>query len=81
MSTKGAASGSWSADALARSYERDAELREQRPERPSSSVVPARCATCGHWNAVENWHCSDCGVPFIARPIWGAPSVTRLDRG
>lgn len=32
-----------------------------------TSTVPARCATCGHWNRREATTCADCGLPFVPR--------------
>ena len=46
---------------------REALLREQRPWAPSTSVTPARCDTCGHWNDRTAYVCADCGLPFVAR--------------
>lgn len=59
--------GPWSEKDIQRSFEKDAALREQRPAQPSTSVTPARCRTCGHWNSREAWLCADCGLPFVPR--------------
>ena len=42
---------------------REDALRESRAPVASSSVTPVRCATCGEWNARENWNCRVCGLP------------------
>lgn len=47
--------------------DREAMIRQSRPVLPSTSITPARCDTCGHWNARENVACRDCGLPFVAR--------------
>lgn len=66
---------SWSAAQWEASEARDRERRAAAPVVPSTSVVPCRCATCGHWNAATAWNCADCGLRFEPRPLGGFPPV------
>lgn len=48
---------------------RDAERRDARVPVASSSVTPVRCATCGEWNARENWNCRVCGIGMTRKTV------------
>ena len=76
MSANKGRAGQWTGVALAASYEREEAIRAQRIALPSTSITPARCSTCGHWNTKENWNCTDCGLPFVAREEVGLARVS-----
>lgn len=64
----------WNREQIERSFERDAELRAQRPVVPSTSRVPSRCATCRQWAARDALGlCLVCGAPFVAQPLVMSP--------
>ena len=46
---------------------REDAIREARAPVSSSSVTPVRCATCGEWNARDNWNCRVCGLAMTTR--------------
>ena len=66
----------WGYEAEQRMMDREDELRAARPNMPSSSVTPRRCATCHEWSRPDDrGECVKCGAPYMAAALDGLPIV------
>ena len=68
--------GRWSAEALEASIDREDAMRQARPVRPSTSIIPCRCAACQEWStADELGRCVKCRGPWPAAAMVGLAPV------